>query len=194
MIMIIIRSCNQWVFSKTVCCRYCLSRKIKLFFSVWSTTGKNVLRLIWFFWELKMESVGEATSKETCFSLYLEKGKLFLQLFWPLRFTMVAKKKLLSVEFLLPWKKNLVKSDVVNTSYELKAYKSTSWNSKVLFQIHESQTQIHELRVLKSFGNSWGNSYVQFLVIILCFTFQLFHGYGLSRKQCEKILTLKEEI
>ena len=44
------------------------------------------------FWELKMESFGEATSKETCFSLYLEKGKLFIQLFWPLGFTMVAKK------------------------------------------------------------------------------------------------------
>ena len=43
------------------------------------------------FWELKMESFGEATSKETCFSLYLEKGKLFIQLFWPLGFTMVAK-------------------------------------------------------------------------------------------------------
>ena len=39
-----------------------------------------------------MESFGEATSKETCFSLYLEKGKLFIQLFWPLGFTMVAKK------------------------------------------------------------------------------------------------------
>ena len=103
-------------------------------------------------------------------------------------------KKLLSVESLIPRKKNLIKSDVVHTSYELKAYKSTSWNSKVLFQIHESQIQIHELRVLKSFGNSWGNSSVQFLVIILCFTFQLFHGYCLSRKQCEKVLTLKEEI
>ena len=44
------------------------------------------------FWELKMESFGEAASKETCFSLYLEKGKLFIQLFWPLGFTMVAKK------------------------------------------------------------------------------------------------------
>ena len=44
------------------------------------------------FWELKMESFGEATSKETCFSLYLEKGKLFIQLFWPLSFTMVTKK------------------------------------------------------------------------------------------------------
>ena len=39
-----------------------------------------------------MESFGEATSKETCFSLYLEKGKLFIQLFWPLSLTMVAKK------------------------------------------------------------------------------------------------------
>ena len=192
--MIIIRSCNQWVFSKTVCCRYCLPRKIKLFFSVWSTTGKKVLRLIWFFWELKMESVGEATSKETCFSMYLQKGKVFIQLFWPLRFTMVAKKKTTLRRISHTMKKNLIKSDVVNTSYELKAYKSTSWNSKVLFQIHESQIQIHELRVLKSFSNSWGNSSVQFLVIILCFTFQLFHGYGLSRKQCEKILTLKEEI
>ena len=44
------------------------------------------------FWELKMESFGEASSKKTCFSLYLEKGKLFIQLFWPLGFTMVAKK------------------------------------------------------------------------------------------------------
>ena len=44
------------------------------------------------FWELKMESFGEATSKETCFSLYLEKGKLFIQLFLPLGFTMMAEK------------------------------------------------------------------------------------------------------
>ena len=41
---------------------------------------------------LKIESFGEASSKKTCFSLYLEKGKLFIQLFWPLGFTMVAKK------------------------------------------------------------------------------------------------------
>ena len=40
---------------------------------------------------LKIESFGEASSKKTCFSLYLEKGKLFIQLFWPLGFTMVAK-------------------------------------------------------------------------------------------------------
>ena len=35
----------------------------------------------------------------------------------------------------------------LNTSYEFKACKSTSWNSKVRFQIHESQVQIHELQV-----------------------------------------------
>ena len=44
------------------------------------------------FWELKMESFGEATSKEICFFLCLEKGKIFIQLFWPLGFTMIAKK------------------------------------------------------------------------------------------------------
>ena len=44
------------------------------------------------FWELKMESFGEASSKETCLSLYLEKEKPFIQLFWPLALTMVAKK------------------------------------------------------------------------------------------------------
>ena len=53
-----------------------------------------------------MESFHEATSKETCFSLYLEKGKFFIQLFWPLSFTIVAKKNTVSVEFLLPLKEN----------------------------------------------------------------------------------------
>ena len=43
------------------------------------------------FLELKMESFGEASGKETCFSLYLEKGKFFIQLLWSLGFTMVAK-------------------------------------------------------------------------------------------------------
>ena len=46
-----------------------------------------------------MESFGEATGKETCFSLYLEKGKLFIQLFWPLGFTMVAKKNYFPLNF-----------------------------------------------------------------------------------------------
>ena len=44
------------------------------------------------FWELKMELFGEASRKETCFSLYLDKGKLHIQLIWPLGFTTVAKK------------------------------------------------------------------------------------------------------
>ena len=44
------------------------------------------------FGELKMESFGEESGKETCFSLYLEKGKIFIQLFWSFYFTMVARK------------------------------------------------------------------------------------------------------
>ena len=35
------------------------------------------------------------------------------------------------------------------------------------------------------FDNSRGNSYIQFLVIISCFKFPLFHGYGFSRKLSE---------
>ena len=98
---------------KTVPYRYQLPGKIKLFFSVWNTIefacfqiplGKSALHLIGFFWEPKTESFCEATSKGTCFFLYLEKGKLFMQLLWLLSFTMVAKMNTFSVEFLLPWK------------------------------------------------------------------------------------------
>ena len=49
-----------------------------------------------------MESVREAASKETCFSLYLRKRKICVQLFWLLGFTVVVEKKTFSVEFLLP--------------------------------------------------------------------------------------------
>ena len=35
------------------------------------------------------------------------------------------------------------------------------------------------------FGNLWGNSYVQFLVIISCYTFPPLHGYGFSKKLSE---------
>ena len=59
--------------------------------SSWENQKKNCFTFN-IFWELKMESFGEESSKETCFSLYLEKGKLSIQLFWPLDFTMVAKK------------------------------------------------------------------------------------------------------
>ena len=37
------------------------------------------------FWEPKMESFGEESSKETCFSLYLEKGKPFIQLYFTMK-------------------------------------------------------------------------------------------------------------
>ena len=131
-----------------MCCRYYLPGKIKLFFSVWSTTGKSVSHLIEFFWESKMETFYEAISKETYFSLYLEKGQLFIQLFWPLSFTMVAKKNTYSVEFRLPWKKkNLEKSNVVKHDLRVESLKSTNWNSKVRFQIQKSRVQINELRV-----------------------------------------------
>ena len=51
------------------------------------------------FWELKMESFGKASSKETCFSLCLKKGKIFIQLFWSLGFTMVSKKNYFPLNF-----------------------------------------------------------------------------------------------
>ena len=47
---------------------------------------------------IKMETFYEATSKKTCFSLYLKKRKLFIQLFWLLSF-MVAKNNTFSVDF-----------------------------------------------------------------------------------------------
>ena len=37
----------------------------------------------------------------------------------------------------------------------------------------------------KSFGNSWGNSYVQVLLLISCFVFPPHHGYGFSKKLSE---------
>ena len=59
-----------------------------------------------------MKSFGKATSKENCFSLYQEKGKLFMQLFWPLSCTMVTQKTTFH-RISVTMKKNLVKSDVV---------------------------------------------------------------------------------
>ena len=56
----------------------------------------------------------------------------------------------------------------------------TSSNPRVFSQWKSSLkiSSFPKILSLKSFGNSWGNSYVQFLVIISCFTFTLFHGYG----------------
>ena len=155
-----------------MCCRYYFPGKVKLFFSVWSTTGKSVLHLTGFFWESKMESFYKATSKEICFSLCLEKWKLFIQLFWPLSFTTVAKKNTFSVEFLSPWNKTLEKSDVVKhefwvTSYELLVtrwkqelkFKRAMWNPRITssnpriqiqelrIEFYQLRVQIHELRV-----------------------------------------------
>ena len=99
------------------------------------------------------------------------------------------------------------------TSYEFKSssyeFKSTSYEFSFTtyefkLRVQESfidKTQVNSLKVfsfpkilsLKSFGNSWGKSSVQFLVIISCLTFQQFYDYGFSRKQYEWILTLKEE-
>ena len=53
------------------------------------------------------------------------------------------------------------------------------------------KTQVNRLKTAsfsktqKSFGNSWDNMSVQFLVIISCYTFPLFHSYGFTRNQCE---------
>ena len=54
------------------------------------------------------------------------------------------------------------------------------------------KTQVNSLKIssfpnilsLKLFGNPWGKLYDQFLVIISCFTFPLFYGYGFSRIHC----------
>ena len=123
-----------------------------------------------------MGSFGETTSKETCFSLYVEKGKLFLQLFWTLRFTMVAKKNILSEEFLLPWKKpgKMWCGKTRFTSYELRVdsfkaqveiqkcdfkstslkFKSMSSNSRVTSSNPELKVQIHDFKNLLTSENS----------------------------------------
>ena len=70
------------------------------------------------------------------------------------------------------------KCEFKSTSYE---FKSTS--SRI---IKSMKTQVNSLKSSsfpkiispKLFSNSWGNLYVQFLVIISCFTFPLLHGYG----------------
>ena len=79
-----------------------------------------------------------------------------------------------------------------STSYEFKftIYKFKATSSRI---IKSMKTQVNSLksssfpRIISPqlFGSSWGNSYVQFLVIISCFTFPLLHGYGFSRKLSE---------
>ena len=72
----------------------------------------------------------------------------------------------------------------------------TSSNQRVTSSNPRVQQLINQLKLLKlssfpkilslkSFGNSWGSSYIQFLAIISCFTFSLFHGYGFRWKESE---------
>ena len=98
-----------------------------------------------------MELFSEAASKETCF-FYLRKGKLFIQLFWLLRFSVVAKKNTFSVEFLLPWKKYPEKK------LKKKAkQKTTSWKCAILLA----------LLVKKVTCNILKNQYALVLVILV---------------------------
>ena len=70
-----------------------------------------------------------------------------------------------------------------STSYE---FEFTSYEFESTRIIKSMKTQVNSLKSSsfpkiispKLFGNSWGNLYVQFLVIISCFTFPLLHGYG----------------
>ena len=77
-----------------------------------------------------------------------------------------------------------------STSYEFKStsYEFKSTNSRI---IKSMKNQVKSLKIssfpnilsLKSLSNSWGNSYNQFLVMKLCFTLPLFHGYDFNRKK-----------
>ena len=84
------------------------------------------------------------------------------------------------------------KCEFKSTSYELKStsygfastsYEFESTSSRI---IKLMKTQVNSLKSSsfskiispKLFGNSWGNLYVQFLMIISCFTFSLLRGYG----------------
>ena len=84
-----------------------------------------------------MESFRGAVSNETCFSLYLRKRKLFIQLFWLLRFTVVARKNTFFVEFLLPWKKQPEKnSEKQNKTKQNKA--KSNFSLKISFFVNVS--------------------------------------------------------
>ena len=77
--------------------------------------------------------------------------------------------------------------DFEPTSYE---FESTSHEFESTRIIKPMKTQVNSLRSSsfpkirspKLFGNLLGNLYVQFLVMISCFTFPLPHGYGCASK------------
>ena len=82
------------------------------------------------------------------------------------------------------------KCEFESTSYEFEStsheFESTSYEFESTRIIKSMKTQVNSLKSSsfpkiispKLFGNSWGNLYVQFLVIISFFTFPLLHGHG----------------
>ena len=82
------------------------------------------------------------------------------------------------------------KCEFKSTSYEFKStsyeFESTSHEFESTRIIKSMKTQVNSLKSFSFskiispnlFGNSWGNLYVHFLVIISCFTFPLLHGYN----------------
>ena len=79
--------------------------------------------------------------------------------------------------------------EFISTSYELRLQnlQVTSSNPRIIKSMKSQVSSLKSSSFLKIvspklFGNSWGNSYVQFLVITSCFTFPPLHGYGFSKK------------
>ena len=80
----------------------------------------------------------------------------------------------------------------------------TSSNLRVMSSnlrtIESMKTQVTSLKTIsfpkiispKLFGNPYGNSCIQFLVIISCFLVPLLRGYGFSRGLKKYAITLKE--
>ena len=86
---------------------------------------------------------------------------------------------------------NFTSYEFKSTSYEFRStiyeFSSTCYgfNSLLKQQSVNSFTNIISPKLLRHLGNLWGNSYVQFLVIISCFPFPLLHGCDFSRKLSE---------
>ena len=70
--------------------------------------------------------------------------------------------------------------EVKSTSQELKSTSSSIIKSMKIQVNNLKIFSLPKILSLKSFGNSRGHSSVQFLVIIPCFNFPLFHGYRFS--------------
>ena len=80
------------------------------------------------------------------------------------------------------------KFESASYEFEFTSYKFESASYEFEFTSYEFESTSYEFEFSsfefestgsnpKLFGNSWGNLYVEFLVIISCFTFPLLHGY-----------------